>query len=433
VLHDTGNKKVPVGSIIVGDRWRKPTDEQIEKIKESINANGLVIPIGVRLVEPTETDGEQAGPIYKLIYGATRLAATKALGLPDIRAQVFEGNDVDFEKAELVENLHHSELTKLERDEQMARYVRLCEEEVSRQVGGKPQGGRPEGGISAAARELGKPETTVRRAVKTAQLTEAAVAAIHEHGLADTQTAYLAVADETTEEAQLAKVEEIVEQKERRASAPASDTRARQVFALRRQWNKASSKARKEFLAQIGHATCSATASAAPAPRRANQKSPARTAVADVPAPEPGISQRPSELAPAVLETVGNESAEKVQADQVEGEPSPARQVVSHDGDAAVLDAPQAEPEPAQEMSVAAEPAAEKTRADQAADQPRPTSAAPAAVAGPRSVAAPATSDLLEIPAEPDRRRKPAIAIATVAEGNHIVPGKAAAAPASAS
>ncbi|WP_131836074.1 hypothetical protein [Ancylobacter aquaticus] len=57
------------------------------------------------------------------------------------------------------ENLHRAELTALERDEQVALWLKLSAEKVSAQLEPKP--GRPEGGVRAAARELGIDPTTL--------------------------------------------------------------------------------------------------------------------------------------------------------------------------------------------------------------------------------------------------------------------------------
>jgi hypothetical protein len=49
---------------------------------------------------------------------------------------------------------HRAELTKLERDEQVAEWIKITER-VSRQVDAKPQGGRPEGGSPRTRRRSG--------------------------------------------------------------------------------------------------------------------------------------------------------------------------------------------------------------------------------------------------------------------------------------
>lgn len=72
-------------------------------------------------------------------------------------------------QAALSENLHRSDPSKLERDEQVAEWIRITER-VSAQVAAKPQGGRPEGGVRAASRELGIDEDDGHRAKQFPEL-----------------------------------------------------------------------------------------------------------------------------------------------------------------------------------------------------------------------------------------------------------------------
>ena len=67
------------------------------------------------------------------------------------------------------ENLHRSDLTALERDEQVARWIELVDG-VSSQLGTKQKTGRPESGINAASRELGVKKSSAHRAVKVASI-----------------------------------------------------------------------------------------------------------------------------------------------------------------------------------------------------------------------------------------------------------------------
>jgi hypothetical protein len=70
-------------------------------------------------------------------------------------------------RKEVSENLHRADLTKLERAEHTAEWVKLTEEKHSKEVFGqpaqKPNRGRPEGGLSAAVKELGIERTEARR------------------------------------------------------------------------------------------------------------------------------------------------------------------------------------------------------------------------------------------------------------------------------
>ncbi|GLK71276.1 hypothetical protein GCM10017643_13910 [Ancylobacter dichloromethanicus] len=96
---------------------------------------------------------------------------------------------------EISENLHRAELTKLERDEQISRWVELIElKRISRQPDEKIERGRPESGVAAASRELGISEPDARRAVNVASLSDEAKEAAREHGLDDNRTALLEAA-----------------------------------------------------------------------------------------------------------------------------------------------------------------------------------------------------------------------------------------------
>src|SRR5690348_13944297 len=121
MIRKIGVRKVPVDAIVVGQRWRKPRAAKIEEMRASLRENGQIGPIGVRRAEngPPESS-------WVLVYGATRLAAAKLEGWTEIDVQALEGSSVDIEKVELVENLHRGELTKLDRDRQIVRYIELC-------------------------------------------------------------------------------------------------------------------------------------------------------------------------------------------------------------------------------------------------------------------------------------------------------------------
>jgi hypothetical protein len=84
--------------------------------------------------------------------------------------------------------LHRSELTALERAENIAEWVKLTDKLA--QVGQVSKGGRGnEGGIAAAARELGVERKVADRADKIAALSDEAKEAARDAGLDDNQTA----------------------------------------------------------------------------------------------------------------------------------------------------------------------------------------------------------------------------------------------------
>ena len=164
----------------------------VKALADSMKRIGLQSPISVR----------RLGHGSELVTGGHRLAAAKNLGWETIEAFCIDIDDVTARLLEIAENLHRAELTTLERDEQVAEWVRLTEG-VSAQVAAKPQGGRPEGGVRAAARELGVDEDDARRAVKVDSLSPEAKQAARDAGLDGNRSALLAAAKETTPEKQV--------------------------------------------------------------------------------------------------------------------------------------------------------------------------------------------------------------------------------------
>jgi len=112
---------------------------------------GLMTPITVRYHE--DRPSADSTDSFELIAGRHRLAAAKSLDWERIDVVEIECSDTEARLWEISENLHRAELTKLQRDGQLAEWIRLTDEGSS-QVAKNPKGGRP-GAISAAARELG--------------------------------------------------------------------------------------------------------------------------------------------------------------------------------------------------------------------------------------------------------------------------------------
>jgi hypothetical protein len=83
---------------------------------------------------------------------------------------------------EISENLHRTDLTKLERAEQIKEWIELAKKGKVQSAEVRPneskradgRGHRPESGISAAARELGVPKTSAHVAEAIASLSEEA-------------------------------------------------------------------------------------------------------------------------------------------------------------------------------------------------------------------------------------------------------------------
>ena len=190
------HESVRVEYIEVQGRWRKDVSEEtVARLMESIKTvGGLLHPIAVRYVDGLIIDGEEVIGTPVLVAGRHRLEAIKRLGYERVDCLIFD-DEVKAEKWEISENLDRSDLTALERDQHVARWIELTEgaqEGISSQVAMKlksaknPKGaGRHSEGINAAARELGIGKDDAHRAVATASIPDLIVEAIKEYGLDD--------------------------------------------------------------------------------------------------------------------------------------------------------------------------------------------------------------------------------------------------------
>lgn len=193
--------------IFVGDRLRPLDQNKVKELMDSITKVGLLHPISVRVVDKMEIDGESYNVVPILIEGLHRRAALRGLGIKTATCRVLDVDEVGAELIEIAENLHRNDLNKLQRDEQLARWIELTEKTaVSAQTApklsarGRSSEGRPEGGINAASRELGVERTDAQRAIKVASLSEEAKDAARETGLDNNRTALLEAAKAPKEE-----------------------------------------------------------------------------------------------------------------------------------------------------------------------------------------------------------------------------------------
>jgi ParB/RepB/Spo0J family partition protein len=177
---------------------------------------GLMTPITVRYYPETlGPDGADDG--YEIIAGRHRYAAAVSLGWDEIDAIVIECSDVDAKLWEIAENLHRAELTKLERDEQIALWIKLTD---VAQLEPHQKAGQQPGGVRAAARDLGVDRNDAHRAVKVASLSDEAKAAAVKHHLDDNRSALLTAARESDPKDQVAKILELAAQKTKTKPAP---------------------------------------------------------------------------------------------------------------------------------------------------------------------------------------------------------------------
>ncbi|TLG71836.1 hypothetical protein [Methylocystis sp. B8] len=157
------------------------------------------------------------------------------------------------------ENLRRADLTKLERDEQIAEWIRLAEKkgagEKPSQLATVSKGGRGnEGGVRAAARELHIDKDDAHRATKVASLSDEAKRAAREVGLDNKRSVLLKASREEDSDKQAEAIRKAAAQKAARkepkvAADPLTDELAAecQVARLMDAWNAAGPDTRSEF------------------------------------------------------------------------------------------------------------------------------------------------------------------------------------------
>lgn len=191
---------------------RRPLNEDtIAQLVASIDRCGLLNPPAVRMVDKMVVNGTEEYNVPVLVYGHHRIEAMRRLGWSWVTCLVLDLHGVDAELSEIAENLHRAELTALQRDEQIARWIELTTVKGELpDLKSKPvqpaqvSGGRGnKGGLSDAARELGIERTDAHRAIKVADLSPEAKAAAVETGLDDNRSALLEAAKEKEPEKQV--------------------------------------------------------------------------------------------------------------------------------------------------------------------------------------------------------------------------------------
>lgn len=220
-----------IDDIEVGPNHRPVVDAAVKRIAESIKQIGLQHPVTV----------VERGEKYLLVAGRHRMEACKRIGRDYVNCNIVKMNKYEARLWEISENLHRADLTKLERDEQVAEWISITER-ISSQNATKP--GRPEGGVRAAARDLGVDKDDAHRAVKVASLTDEAKEAARETGLDDNRSALLTAA-RAPKERQSAVIRELARPKD------AAEVTDAQFQSLVSAWNRAGEEAREKFRAYI--------------------------------------------------------------------------------------------------------------------------------------------------------------------------------------
>ena len=198
----------------------RPTNAtDVVALVSSIRTIGLQVPLTV-----IERDGR-----YLLIAGRHRLEALRVIGEERVPVRVADFDDIEARLWSISENLHRTELTALQRSEQIAEFARLVKErQETAQLahpGETAQLGPPERyeqrGDRLAARELGVTRQEIQRSQAIAALPADVKARAADLGLDDNQSALLQAAKAPTPQAQVATLER---RAERAPERPAEST-----------------------------------------------------------------------------------------------------------------------------------------------------------------------------------------------------------------
>lgn len=229
------NLSIMIDDIIVNDGRREINSASVKKLAQSIEQIGLRHPITVK------RKGEQ----YVLIAGRHRLEAYKKLGREHIAASILSMTNDEARLWEIAENLHRAELTKLERDDNIAEWLKITEQRMLANCQQSKPG--PKSAIRAASDEIGVEQSSAHRALKVASLSDEAKEVARETGLDNNRTALLAAAREKGPKAQVARLANYRDG-DIRELVPA---RERQRRDLARAWNEACEEVREEFLREV--------------------------------------------------------------------------------------------------------------------------------------------------------------------------------------
>lgn len=242
-------EQVFVDGVDVGERLRPLHEPTVESLVESMGRLGLLQPITVYTPDNNR---------IILVAGYHRLEAARRLEWDEIDCIFVNADEIECQLREIAENLHRAELTALERDEHIAKWVELVAAKNKLAQDAPVSGGRGKtGGINAATRELGVERTAAQRAVKVASLSDEAKQAARETGLDKNRSALLKAAKESAPAEQVRTITELALAKVAKPQKPADpplndfETTERQVSALMSAWNRAGREAREQFLSRI--------------------------------------------------------------------------------------------------------------------------------------------------------------------------------------
>jgi ParB-like chromosome segregation protein Spo0J len=223
--------EIGIDDIHVPADMRAVDDVVVERLVESIEAIGLQAQ-GLLSVRWAPLGSAQR---TILIAGRHRLEAFRRLGWSVVPAALFDGSEEEAELWRIAENLCRSELSALERADQIARWMSIRKEkgaQVAQVSGGR--GNR--GGLSAAAVELGIGRHTIQRGLHVAGLAKEAKIAASRLGLDDNWSALTKAAEAGGPAAQVESLEVTARRKEASERYPESEAYAERRAASKQKW-----------------------------------------------------------------------------------------------------------------------------------------------------------------------------------------------------
>jgi hypothetical protein len=149
-------RELPVMALETKGRFIQPSEQEINEMAKSLEAEGQLCPIAVRRITSKE---------FQVVFGATRVFAARQLGLPKLRAEIVSGTDDDYLAAELTECLG-KKISAAQRRTIKQRLRELRRNRLNNALQSTPasKGGRgKKGGCRGAARAAGVASTTAHR------------------------------------------------------------------------------------------------------------------------------------------------------------------------------------------------------------------------------------------------------------------------------
>jgi ParB family transcriptional regulator, chromosome partitioning protein len=231
----------------------RPLDpKKVRELADSIKAVGLNTPPTVRL--------SKKGPV--LVTGQHRLKAVTLLGRSHIDCLVMRGDKIERQLWRIAENLHRSDLTKLQRAECIKKWDKLIKKRAKGGQVTQPGGQQPhDKGLSKTAKQLGISREAVRRSKKIAGISSKAKKVAKKVGLDDNQSALTKAAEKSTPKGQTKTLQEIAKRKQASRGHSPLPREVKQLKALKKAyataykfkkaWKRATVAVRQKFIKKI--------------------------------------------------------------------------------------------------------------------------------------------------------------------------------------